>query len=285
MPVKQNPMTMKNKEKDMRTIEQTSERISPEAMSAAKWLEHLDSLGLDEGRNYILSLLETNGSTEAPPADGIIVWGLRSTASGRWIGNRDADGVDCLQAFSARDLAELFHRPGNEVVWMDVRDWLRKVEDVAKTGFPPTINLLYGIEDGQVITHTWSCKALADTPWVFPPFLHFNLKRAAGVASVMVDHADETETGHAGGTRPLLQERRELACANGGEQTSWNQRFADDGYCPYCGTINWERDLDFDWDEERQECKCELCGAEWWEVLTPTPKKPVLDPGISAVSN
>jgi hypothetical protein len=107
----------------------------------------------------------------------------------------------------------------------------------------------------------------------------------AGVASVMVDHAGETETGHAGGTQPLLQERRELACANGGEQTSWNQQFAADGYCPYCGTINWERNLDFDWDEERQECKCELCGAEWWEVLTPTPKKPVLDPGISAVSN
>jgi len=60
----------------------------------------------------------------------------------------------------------------------------------------------------------------------------------------------------------------------------WNQKFVDDGYCPYCGTINWERDIDFDWDNGRQECKCELCGAEWWEVLVPTPKSPspVMEP-------
>ena len=58
-----------------------------------------------------------------------------------------------------------------------------------------------------------------------------------------------------------------------GSATQWNQQFADDGLCPYCGTINWERDGKFDWESGRQRCECELCRAEWWEVLTPTPKK------------
>jgi formate dehydrogenase maturation protein FdhE len=54
--------------------------------------------------------------------------------------------------------------------------------------------------------------------------------------------------------------------------TPWNQLYADDGYCPYCGTINWERVDDFDWEHSRQSCACELCGAEWWEVLIAAPK-------------
>jgi len=58
------------------------------------------------------------------------------------------------------------------------------------------------------------------------------------------------------------------------KQEPWNQTFADGNLCPYCGTINWERKCDFDWDNRRQECKCELCGAGWWEVLVPTPKSP-----------
>ena len=55
-------------------------------------------------------------------------------------------------------------------------------------------------------------------------------------------------------------------------QMPWNQQYADDGCCPYCGSIDWERDDDFDWEHARQSCVCEVCGAEWWEVLTPTPK-------------
>jgi hypothetical protein len=52
----------------------------------------------------------------------------------------------------------------------------------------------------------------------------------------------------------------------------WNQEFADEGLCPYCGTINWDRELDFDWDNGRQWCECTMCGSGWWEVLTPTPQ-------------
>jgi hypothetical protein len=57
-------------------------------------------------------------------------------------------------------------------------------------------------------------------------------------------------------------------CAGCGEHTAWNQPVANNELCPYCGTVNWERDIDFDWENGRQRCQCELCGAEWWEVLT-----------------
>jgi hypothetical protein len=150
-----------NKERKMRTTEQTSELISPEAMSDAAWVEHLSTLGFKGGKD-IQSLRKTNGSTEVPPADGVIVWGLRSTKTGRWIGNRDVNGVPCLQAFRTRELAEGYLYFGNQVVWMHASDWWLKVEDAAKTGFPPRVNLLCAVEDGQAMDCSWSCKALAE---------------------------------------------------------------------------------------------------------------------------
>ena len=63
-------------------------------------------------------LRETNGNTSVPPTGAIVIWGLRSTATGRWVGNDDVRGVPCLQVFRSRELAEQFQSSGNEVVWM-----------------------------------------------------------------------------------------------------------------------------------------------------------------------
>lgn len=159
----------------MRTIEGINERISPEAMCDAAWVEHLRTLAF-EGGKYIQSLRATNGSTEAPPTNGIIVWGLRSEL-GRWLGNHDDNDVPCLQAFATRELAELFHWPGNEVVWMDFLDWSRKVEDAAATGFPPTVSILFGVENGRPISYTWSCEEAAENMGLFTAFFYDNQKR------------------------------------------------------------------------------------------------------------
>jgi hypothetical protein len=89
------------------------EPISPEAMSDTAWLEYLNSLGPSDGQKYIRSLCATNGSTSP------ILWGLRSTVSGRLV-NNNVKGVPCLNAFYTRELAERFRCNGNEVVWMRI---------------------------------------------------------------------------------------------------------------------------------------------------------------------
>jgi hypothetical protein len=161
----------------MRTIEGTNEPISPEAMSDAAWVEHLRTLAF-EGGKYIQSLRATNGSTEAPPTNRIIVWGLRSQL-GRWLSKRDENGVPSLTGFANRELAELFLWPGDEVVWMDIEDWWRKVEDAAATGFPPTLAILFGVENGETIESTFSCKELAGQSHWFYPFFYYNRKWAS----------------------------------------------------------------------------------------------------------
>ena len=133
----------------------------PEALPDEMWTRFVRFLG-SAGLRYVRFLVETNGNTGEPPPDESVVWGLRSTDTGRWIRNHDVKGVPCLQAFKTRELAKRYQCAGNEVVWMHASDWWRKVEDAAKTGFPPRVNLLSGIEDGRTIEHTWSCNLLAE---------------------------------------------------------------------------------------------------------------------------
>jgi hypothetical protein len=128
--------------------------ISPEALPGEAWVKQTT---WDDSRE----LCESNGNTDAPPSDGVVVWGLRSIETGRWISISDVYGEQCLLVFRTRELAERYRCDSNEVVWMRPAAWWRKVEDAAKTGYPPRVNLLYGIENGHTDERTWSCKTLA----------------------------------------------------------------------------------------------------------------------------
>ena len=112
--------------------------------------------------DYFRRLRETNGNTGTPPSGQVIVWGLRSTDTGRWIGNRDSQGAECLQIFRTRELAARIQGPGTTVVWMQLSDWWQKVTDAVKTGYPSTVNLLYDIENEHTIERCYSCKQLTD---------------------------------------------------------------------------------------------------------------------------
>ena len=70
--------------------------------------------------------------------------------------------------------------------------------------------------------------------------------------------------------------RRRMNMSKRMTQKPWNQKFADDKLCAYCGSNDWDRAYDVDWDNGRQQCACTSCGAEWWEGLTSTPKIPSL---------
>jgi len=150
------------------TPEKTYDACSPEALTYDEWLKYLRSLGV-RALEYVQHLLETNGST-APPPGRIVIWGLRSNASGRWIGN-GWDGVEALQVFRTRELAERTQIPGNSVVWLHPLAWWRKVEDAAKTGYPPEVFVLRDIVNGQTQEATYQCKDLAASPIALIVFL------------------------------------------------------------------------------------------------------------------
>ena len=128
--------------------------ISPEALPGEAWVKHTTW-------NDSRELCESNGNTNAPPSDDVVVWGLRSTETGRWISISDVYGEQCLLVFRTRELAERYRCDSNKVVWMRPATWWRKVEDAAKTGYPPRVNLLYGIRNGHTDERTGPCKALA----------------------------------------------------------------------------------------------------------------------------
>lgn len=94
-------------------------------------------------------LRRCNGNAGDPPEGKFVVWGLRSTSSGRWINNADKFGVESLQVFRTRELASQFKRDGNEVVWMTAPRWWQKVSDAAKTRHPTQVLALTGIHDGR----------------------------------------------------------------------------------------------------------------------------------------
>jgi hypothetical protein len=54
----------------------------------------------------------------------------------------------------------------------------------------------------------------------------------------------------------------------------WNDVFADDNLCPYCGSGDWTRQDYSICRYGRHECTCSLCGAKWFEVVVRTPRIP-----------
>jgi hypothetical protein len=66
-----------------------------------------------------------------------------------------------LQVFRTRELAAMHQMPGNTVVWMSVVQWWKKVLDAAKTGYPPNVDLLYGITDGHTDERVFFCQNMA----------------------------------------------------------------------------------------------------------------------------
>lgn len=144
--------------------------LSPEVIPVSKWMSQLGK----EGVAAFTCLKETNGDTGTPPEQATVVWGLRSKTTGRWLNHQDESGVDCLQVFGSRKLAEdaqgrLNH--GYEVVWMQVAYWWRKVEDAARTGYPLQVHLVVGTTEDHTAEHVYSCKDLAAAPGGLEQFM------------------------------------------------------------------------------------------------------------------
>ena len=137
--------------------------LSPESLTEERWKQRLQSMGWG-AIPYAQRLVETNGSSE-PHRDGSnIVWGLRHNESGRWMGNKDMDGNECLQVFRHRTHAAKACNSDLSAVWMNVRDFWKKVMDSAQTGYPRNVNLLIGFEDGRTQEASISCKDAASSP-------------------------------------------------------------------------------------------------------------------------
>ena len=88
---------------------QPDRAISPEAMSDGVSAQHLSALRDGVG-DYFSECLMNNGQT-GPPPNELVLWGLRSTDTGRWIRNTDSRGVEALQIFRTDELARAFHTP------------------------------------------------------------------------------------------------------------------------------------------------------------------------------
>ena len=142
-----------------RTLKSVISSISREALPGEAWVKQTT---WDDSRE----LCESNGDTDAPPSDDVVVWGLRSTETGRWIGINDVYGEECLLVFRTRELAERYTCDSNEVVWMRPANWWRKVVDAAKTGYPPRVNLLHGIENGHTDRAHMALEDLGPGRWV-----------------------------------------------------------------------------------------------------------------------
>jgi hypothetical protein len=122
--------------------------ISPEAMSDGMWARHCSSHE-EAVFEYFGELRRTNGRTDTVPTDTVVVWGLQSTGTGRWIAMADKYGVTSLQIFRTRELAEGFQCEGNRVVWMHTKEWWKKIEDAVKTGYPTQVIVLSDCVDGR----------------------------------------------------------------------------------------------------------------------------------------
>jgi len=124
--------------------------ISPEALSDGVFPRLLYALG-SGGSDFISDCLKNNGRTDAPPQNVTVVWGLRSTYTGRWLSNVDVQGVESLNIFRTRELAQRYQSSGNEVVWMYPAQWWRKVLDAAKTGYPRNVLFLEDVADERTV--------------------------------------------------------------------------------------------------------------------------------------
>lgn len=132
--------------------------LSPEAIPSKEWMNQLDK----EGVAVFAYPKEVNGETGTPPEDVTVVWGLRSKTTGRWLNHQDQAGMDCLQVYRSRQLAEDAQcrlNQGHEVVWMQVAYWWRKVEDAARTGYPLLVHLV-----DHTAERVYNCKALVESP-------------------------------------------------------------------------------------------------------------------------
>lgn len=119
--------------------------LSPESLSDGMWARRCSSFG-ETVLEYFEDLRRNNGRIDTPPNDAVI-WGLRSIDSGRWVCNADKYGVTSFQIFRTRALAERFQMR-SDVVWMHPRDWWKKVEDAAKTGYPTQVIVLADLVNG-----------------------------------------------------------------------------------------------------------------------------------------
>jgi hypothetical protein len=133
--------------------------LSPEALSDGMRVQCLISL-CDGGKEYIEHCQANNGNINSPPSDGNVIWGLQSTETGRWIPNCDSEGVICLQIFRTRQLAERFQCEGNRVVWMHPKEWWKKVEDSATTGYPTNVIVLTNYRNGKTVELVYPIQTL-----------------------------------------------------------------------------------------------------------------------------
>ena len=137
----------------------TPREVSPEAFGGEAWLCHLGVLGM-EGLSLVQRLLETNGRTDAPPEGELVVWGLRSTYTGRWVGMSDPHGNDSLLVFRTHELASACQSDDNSVVWMTVEDWWQKVLDAAETGYPAHVHILWNVDEERTYEEMFRCSDL-----------------------------------------------------------------------------------------------------------------------------